>query len=62
MMYAKPSPPLVPAGTEPLDTAEHLEFARIMDNLRRVAIAPQLHDVMEAAPELPACAPSKLAA
>lgn len=62
MMYAKPSPLLVPAGTEPLDTAERVEFARIMDGLRRVATSPELHDTMEAAAPLPACAPSTLAA
>jgi len=37
-MYGRPAPLLVPAGTEPLDTADHVEFARIMDGLRRAAI------------------------
>ena len=37
-MFPRPAPLLVPAGTESLVTADLLEFARIMDDLRRVAL------------------------
>jgi hypothetical protein len=57
MMYAKPSPLLVPAGTEPLDTAEHVEFARIMDGLRRAAVTEPREHGFDAEPALDGAAP-----
>ncbi len=40
-MFPRPTALLLPAGTEPLDTVDHVEFARIMDDLRRVALTTQ---------------------
>ncbi len=37
-MFPRPTALLLPAGTEPLDTVDHVEYARIMDDLRRVAL------------------------
>jgi hypothetical protein len=37
VLFEEPVPPLFPAGMEPTDTIEHIEFARTMDDLRQVA-------------------------
>jgi hypothetical protein len=60
MMYGRPSPLLVPAGTEPLDTADHVEFARIMDGLRRAAITEPRELGFDAPPALTGAAPAPL--